>query len=283
MENRAMVDLLKMPVRPFRAKDLRTYSHVALVDTQPAFANNSFPDTRRATIVIDQHSSDKKIPADLFIRDEACGATCVILARCLVLLKAKIPASLATALAYGILSDTLNFYRCKFPQVIETYLKILPFSDLGLLAHIQNPSRSRKFFTTLSKAIRSATAYGPVMVSHIGRVENPDLVSQVCDFLLTYEDAQWSLCTGRFRQTLHMSLRGHHPSSKASLILRNVVPEKSQAGGHATIAGGAFRVQRRGKKVLWSTAEQEIERNLLHELGQPRVKRPLYPFDGNGG
>jgi len=60
--------------------------------------------------------------------DPDCGATCVLLAKAIISLKIAIPPDIATAIAYGILSDTLNLYRAKTEDVFKTYLKILSFA-----------------------------------------------------------------------------------------------------------------------------------------------------------
>jgi nanoRNase/pAp phosphatase (c-di-AMP/oligoRNAs hydrolase) len=64
-ENRAMVQILKIPVHKLRAAWLKRYRQIALVDTQPQFANNSFPKNRKATIVVDQHAAAVPPAADL--------------------------------------------------------------------------------------------------------------------------------------------------------------------------------------------------------------------------
>src|SRR5690242_3866413 len=126
-ENKAMVRLLRMPVHPLRSTWLKRFPSVALVDTQPAFENNSFPKNARATIVIDQHPSATKPNAELALVDPQCGATCVIVAQALLLLGGPIPPRVATALAYGILTDTLDLYRAERPDVVQTYLQVLHF------------------------------------------------------------------------------------------------------------------------------------------------------------
>ncbi|MDD5216536.1 MAG: DHH family phosphoesterase, partial [Candidatus Omnitrophica bacterium] len=156
VENRAMVGILKMPVHKLKAADFKKYNRVALVDTQPVFENNAFPKNRKATLVIDQHPSVERPAAELSIVDTECGATSTILAQCLLLLRIEIPVRIATALAYGILTDTMNLYRAKHAEVIDIYLDILSRSDLWVLAHIQNPPRSRRFFMTLGQGIQNA-------------------------------------------------------------------------------------------------------------------------------
>lgn len=278
MENREMVRILKMPVHKLKAADLKKYNCIALVDTQGAFENNSFPKNRKATIVIDQHPSDKKPLAELAIVDVNCGATSVILAQCLLMLETEINPRVATALTYGILTDTLNLYRSHSPELIEIYLKILSHSDLKALAHIQNPVRSRKFFTTLGRGIQNAMRKRDLLVSHLGSVEHPDLVAQIADFLLTYQDACWSVCTGRYKGKLHVSLRTSKANVDAGEILRDAFENRGQAGGHDVIAGGSVKLGENAEESVWTETENTIIARLTKRLRIPAKREFAHPF-----
>ena len=277
-ENRGMVNILQIPAYKLKPKDFRRFDHVALLDTQPVFENNSFPKNRRATIVIDQHPSVKKPEADLLILDPDCGATSVILGQALLHAKIEIPSSVATALAYGIVSDTLNLYRAGRPDIIQTYLGILPYCDLQALGRIQHPQRTKSFFTTLGRGIQNGKVRRGLIVSHLGPVENPDFVSQVADFLLTYKKIEKSVTTGRYKGKLYVSLRISNPNAEAGEILRDVFSNRRDAGGHNGIAGGSFYVGEALDKSAWEEAERTFVERLLKKL-RITVKGDFnYPF-----
>jgi nanoRNase/pAp phosphatase (c-di-AMP/oligoRNAs hydrolase) len=268
-ENRAMVKLLKMPLHRLKAGEIARFRSVALVDTQPAFENNAFPRSRRAAIVIDQHEPVERVSADLTLLDTECGATCVILAQALLLQDGEIPAPLSTALAYGILSDTLDLYRVDRDDVIQTYLRVLRRSDMRTLAQIQNPQRSRRFFTTLSRGLQSAAAYRRVMVAHLGAVSSPEDVAHAADFLLTYDRADWSLCTGRLKSHLYLSLRSEVAGAEAHHVLRDVVNDPSEAGGHGSIAGGRVTIGVKATDGDWRRLERTLQERLAARLKLP--------------
>ncbi|MBI3306871.1 MAG: DHH family phosphoesterase [Candidatus Omnitrophica bacterium] len=280
VENRSMVHILKLPVHKLRAGDIRKYENVALMDTQPGFENNSFPANRRPAMIIDQHPFVTKPDAALTIIDTECGATCVVLAQALLILKLEIPAPVATALAYGILTDTLNLYRSPRPDVIKTYLDILRFCDMRALAKIQNPARSRKFFTTLGKGIEQAMMKRGLMISKLGDVESPDLIAQVADFLLTYKGAHWAMCLGRFKGKLHVSLRMEKSQVTASEILRDIFFDRRDAGGHDVIAGGSFYIGSKAGANVWEEAEDQLIERILKRLRIPAKVEFYHPFRG---
>lgn len=277
-ENRTMVKILKIPAYKLRAGDLESGVNIATVDTQPEFKNNSFPKGRRAALVIDQHSSDHLPAADLAVIDTQCGATSVILAQCLFLSKIRIPVRLATALAYGILSDTQDFFRCSHPNVLQTYLMTLEHSDLRLLARIRNPPRSAEFFTTLGKGIRNAVVGGQLMVSNLGDVLSPDRVSQTADFLLPYRGVSWSFCMGRYKDDLYFSIRGTCADFQAGEVLRAICENRGQAGGHDTIAGGSIRVGKSSSVSVWEKTEKVLVERLIKRLRIPPKSCFYHPF-----
>lgn len=277
-ENREMVKILRLPVYRLHTSDFDKFEHVALVDTQPSFGNNSFPQKRKATIVIDQHQADTKPAADFSIVDSSAGATSVLLAQSLLASGLEIPNRLATALVYGILSDTMNLYRASRSEIVETYLTLLPRSDLKALTRIQNPERSRAFFATLQRGIENAILRRRLIVSHLGHVESPDLVAQIADFLLSCKGVYWAFCTGRFGEHLHASLRVANPSGMAAEILRDIFSNRGQAGGHGAIAGGKLRIGSHEDEHLWEGTEQLLAQRLAKRLRIPARSTFSYPF-----
>jgi len=278
MENRAMVRTLRIRMHRFHPVLLKRHANVALVDTQPAFQNNPFPGNRKATLVLDQHPSDTAPEAGLAIVDPLCGATSVLVAQALLQSSVDIPARVATALAYGILTDTLDLYRARRPDVVQTYLEVLPHADMRALARVQNPVRPRKFFSVLGRGIREAVLYRRLVVTHLGGVDTPDRVSQVAEFLLTFRRAHWCFTTGRFKGRLHASLRTIRQDAQAGEVLRDVFDKRNQAGGHGPIAGGSCRIGSEASEEVWQAKEQMLRLRLLKRLRVSGKVEPRKPF-----
>lgn len=278
MENRTMVRLLRIPLHRMRKVWFKTYSHIALVDTQPAFDNNPCPGAKHPAMIIDQHGSHTPPQADLVLIDPECGATCVMIAQALLLRHESIPARVATALAYGILTDTLDLYRAKRPDVVQTYLRVLQQADMRALARIQNPARSRRFFATLGKGIVETTRFRRLLISHLGVVETPDLVSQVAEFLLACRGITWCLVTGRYGGRLHASLRTSSPDAEAGEALRAAFGNPRQAGGHGPIGGGSCRLGADATPETWRERELELQTRLLKRLHIAAKTEPRCPF-----
>jgi len=277
-ENRAMVRLLRIPIHKIKRATFRKYAGVALVDTQPPFENNVFPKNGRASIVIDQHPSTARPDADFVVVDPECGATCVIVAQALLAREKEIPSRVATALAYGILTDTLDLYRARRPEVVQTYLDVLRFADMRALARIRNPVRPRRFFSTLGQGIIGAQQFRRVLVAHLGQVDTPDRVAQVAEFLLAYRRALWCMVTGRYKGRLHASLRTTRSDIQAGEVLRQAFANPREAGGHGPIAGGSCRVGIETSEQAWENRQLELQTRLLKVLRVSAKVEPRKPF-----
>ena len=277
VENRNMANFLSLPVHVVKSGEIEKFSNTALVDTQPAFENNPFPADRHATMIIDQHAPVHAPSADLSIIDTECGATSVILAKAILLLKIDIPERLATALAYGIISDTLNLYRAKRRDIIDTYLKVLSFANIHTLARIQLPHYDKQYYKTLDGAITKAYMRKGLMICHLGKVSVPDLVSQIAEFFLCYEKTDWILVTGRFNRRLHTSLRTKRKDCDSAKILRECFDKPEDAGGHGQIAGGSLRIHKPSEKK-WHEEEKNLAAKIVSLLQLKKGGGFYHPF-----
>lgn len=278
VENQTMVRILKIPVRPLRRKsDLRRFRSVALVDTQPGFGNNPFPKDATAALVVDHHPRLRANGAACAVVDTTAGATSVILAEALLRAGGTIPTDLATALVYGIVSETQDLSRETRDRDIAAYRKLFPLTDIRSLALIQNPQRPEDFFRTLRSSLENAFTAGPLIGAHLGVVSTPDLVSQTADLLLTCEGMRWAFCTGRYLSRLHVSIRATRPGLHAGRLLQGVLGEKERAGGHWSMAGGSIALRAPVREGAWRRAEREVTKRLLRRirLGRCRLRFPF--------
>jgi hypothetical protein len=149
---------------------------------------------------------------------------------------------------------------------------------MRMLARIQNPVRSRKFFVTLGKGILEAAQYRRVLVTHLGPVETPDLVSQVAELLLAYRRVAWCLATGRYKGRLHASLRTIRPDTQAGEVLRDAFLDPRKAGGHGAIAGGSCRLGLNATEEAWRERELTLQTRLLKRLRVSAKVEPRKPF-----
>jgi nanoRNase/pAp phosphatase (c-di-AMP/oligoRNAs hydrolase) len=152
-ENRAMIRVLGLRVSPLGDPSALKGCDFAVVDMQPMTGNNSFPKNRRPIIVIDHHVLRKTTKAEYIDIRTDYGATATILTEYLLESGLEIPADLATALSYGISSETQDLGREAREKDIQAYLALFPISNKKKLALIEHPKLSRDHFMTLSRAL----------------------------------------------------------------------------------------------------------------------------------
>lgn len=265
-ENRAMIRVLGLRMKPLVEEDFKEGTEFALVDMQPKTGNNSFPKNRKPLIVIDHHPLRKTTKADyLDIRTEY-GATATILTEYLIASGLEIPSQLATALSYGISSETQDLGREAREKDIEAYLALFPLSNKKLLANIEHPKLSREHFITLNRALHHSMVYKNAIATTLGEISNPDFVPFTADFLLRLERMSWAICLGRYHGKIIISIRTTNTKGEAGRFLRRLVGKKGTAGGHGMIAGGQVPCGDKEDEAC-TKIEDEIIQDFLKKLG----------------
>ncbi len=278
-ENRMMAERLFLPARPLRKGELAGVPHLALVDTQPPFKNNRCPPRRIPDLILDHHPRHADTHADLALIDETVGATTTILVEALVASGLRVPKRLATAIVYGIGSETQNLGREATPRDMEAYQALWPKANMKTLWRISYPQRPEAFFLTLAHAVREAFVIGRVVGANLGEVNTPDRVAQMADFLLTLEKMQWSIVTARYQGRLHVSLRANDPGAGAGRLLKRLLGGGNRGGGHGMIAGGSLEIGVDAPEQEWREAEEKVVTEFLAHQGLNASDRRR-PFRG---
>ena len=262
-ENRSMLRYLGANLRSAADIALEKFDLVAMVDTQPVFGNNPVEDHAEVDIVIDHHERTERMPGVAFcdIRPNY-GAASSILGEYLREAGITPPIPVATALAYGIQSDTQDFGRETSEADIAVFTALYPLANKRLLSRIENEQQPREYFTAVSRALRDARTYGNAAVCWLGRMLNPDMTGEIADLLLRLDDAEWVLCQGLYKGTLYLSLRTEVRSARADRVAKTIVGELGNAGGHEMIAGGQIPIERDGLRLA-DRLRKQVERSFL--------------------
>ena len=240
-ENKAMIKNLKIAVRPITGINMKNFSVVALVDTQPGAGNNSLAKSILPSIIIDHHqpvrAKSRKSPF-VDIRTNY-GSTSTILTEYLIESNIQgIDRNVATALFYGIKSDTRDLGRSTNPQDKDAFLYLYPRVNFKVLSRIEHPTLSREHFKIFEKAIKNAVIYKDVIVSDVDKIDNPDSLAEMADLLVRLEGITWSLCLGMFQDNVYFSVRTKKARGRADRIVQKMVQKIGSAGGHNMIAAG---------------------------------------------
>lgn len=265
-ENRAMIRVLGLKLVPLSESDFRPGTEFALVDMQPKTGNSSFPKKRKPLIIIDHHPLRKTTKADFIDVRTEYGATATLATEYLLASGLEISSKLATALSYGISSETQDLGREAREADIQAYLALFPRSNKKLLASIVHPRLPRDYFVTLSRALHHSMVYKNALSTTLGEVQNPDFVPFIADFMLRVERINWAICVGRYKDRLVVSIRTTNVKGNAGTFLRHLIGKRGTAGGHGMIAGGQIPCASMDHEGFMKL-EEELVRNFLKKLG----------------
>lgn len=282
-ENRSMIQYLGIAMKPASETAPDKFDLVAMVDTQPGFGNNPIDDSRRVDVVLDHHERHGRMPGVALcdIRPNY-GATSTMLSEYLHEAGITPAAPTATALVYGIQSDTQDFGRETSDADIRAFTRLYPLANKRLLSRIENEQEPREYFTAVSRALRDTRTYENAALCWLGRTINPDMTGEIADLLLRLDEAEWVLCQGLYRGVLYVSLRTEIRNSDASGVAAKIVGELGTAGGHEMLAGGQINVERDSIKTA-NSLRRKVERNFLDYFKfDPKARRMLVSRAGEG-
>ena len=152
----------------------------------------------------------------------------------------RMPSTLATALLYGIQSDTTSFTRGCTDAEFEAAAYLFPAADSDALERIANPQVDSETLDVKAKAINERTVDRSFLVSHVGEISNRDALPAAADELVRLEGVTVAIVTGERDGCLHLSGRSQddrvHMGRTLSAALESI-PEAS-GGGHARMGAG---------------------------------------------
>jgi len=241
-QNRAMVRLLNMDLRKlildWEIEDLLNESDIVLcVDFSHPGANNILPESCVPHIVIDHHTSEERPAGDVILVRSEFAATSSLVASVLMNSGIEMNSNVATALAFGIRTDTLGFTRSFNAVDLRALSWLGAWIDWDLMRTFQSPPRSQEVLSIFREALSNATLENGLMLAPISNMVDRDALSQVADFLLPTEDVDIVVSYGVRMSKVILSAR----SSKDSLHIGKILSRhfaKGSAGGHRSLAGG---------------------------------------------
>lgn len=271
-ENRALVRVLDIPLVPLDQLFPGFEGPVILVDTQPGRANIDLPPHITPVAVIDHHpdwGQNASVPfVDL---RENYGAASTIVTEYLQSAEVPLDPRVATALFYGIASETQSLGReAKSADIVASQF-LYPYVNKRLLGEIENPLLDRDYFRFIGQALQGALLYGDVLVTILESIPYSEAVAEVADFLMRFESARWTLCVALHGGHLYVSVRTRDTEATAGLLLASILPA-GMAGGHGMIAGGKIKTSPR----TWKDDASKIVQDFLRALGKSKARpQPL--------
>jgi nanoRNase/pAp phosphatase (c-di-AMP/oligoRNAs hydrolase) len=237
-ENQAMVKALGVEVRTITSEELDEYDGLALVDVQPSVFGDPPPlRVTKPDVVIDHHPERPGWDAPLKDLRTSYGATSTILAEYLQAAGLEVRPKLATALLYGIKSDTQLLGRDTSHHDIGAFAFVHTYHSPALLRRIERPALPSAGLRALGRALATSRVEEGIHLLVLGRVRE-DVIPQVADLGLQAEGAEWAIAAGVVGSDLVFSVRNVGWVRAAGEVVRAVVEGMGLGGGHRSMAKG---------------------------------------------
>lgn len=238
-DNLAMIRYLRIPMVPLTDRLKASYTRFAMVDSQPhhnpAFEGIPF------SIVIDHHPVVAEHPVEAAYVDirPQYGAVSTLLAEYLRAYHIRPGIGLATALQYGIRTDTATFTRTGTETDLRAYQYLAAHGDTALLTRILRSEYLPEWLKYFGRAFSSMHQYRSGAYCYLGTVENPDILVVVADFFTRVHGLKWVAICGVYNDTVVVIFRGDgHLDLGAFAASR--LGGFGNAGGHRALARAEF-------------------------------------------
>jgi nanoRNase/pAp phosphatase (c-di-AMP/oligoRNAs hydrolase) len=258
-ENRTMTHLLEIEIAPASRETLKSYNKIAMVDVEPAYFGDRLS---HADIVIDHHPGYASGIAPFEDVRVDYGATATIMTEYLICAEERISERLATALVYGIRSDTLALSRRVTENDMFAMMHLYPLANYNLLRQIDRPEMPVSFARILSRVMKRLTVRDGLIALHLGTVERDDLIVQMADFCLQFEGVEWVAISGKLGPDLVIAVRNHGVGrGNAGETVKRLFGEIGSAGGHRNMSKAVIPL-RKWRERYGTTRDKAIEPRL---------------------
>ncbi len=271
-ENLAMLAALGIEVRTVAPADLEECDGLVLVDVQPAVFGDDMPARLRSVdVVIDHHP--ERAGYDAVIRDirPGYGATATILTGYVRSAGMELRPKLATALIYGVKTDTQLLGRETSRQDVAAFAFLHQWHSPALLRRIERPALPLDGLQALGRALARTSVDDGIHLLVLGRVRE-DVIPQVADLGLQADGAEWSIAAGIVGSDLVFSVRNVGYVRAAGEAVRAVVEGLGVGGGHRSMAKGIIPLK--AFRKTYGRADRKTIRSALLEAFVKAIHRP---------
>lgn len=240
------------------------YDYLIVVDTQPNAGNVTIPKGFFPYVVIDHHNfrvQTKK--AKIYDVRTNYGSTCTIISEYYKKLGLEPDVNTATALYYGMKTDTVGSGRTNTTMDMDMMAFIFPFISLKKLTKIESPELPQYYFKNMKKAIECSNIMDELIFCDLGDVRNADLIAETSDFLLRMRDIKWTFVVGRIDAGAFFSLRSKSGKSRVGSIALSIVKGIGFGGGHVKSAGGQIPLNNKNYEEIIDI----IKKRLIKKVG----------------
>jgi len=241
-ENLAMLKLLDIQIDRISPDELhKDGARLALVDVQPPYFEQPLG---RVDLVVDHHPKRTTFKARFADLRTAYGATSTIFTEYLRAAGMEPTQRLATALLYGIKTDTLFLERGSNLADLSAFSYLYPLANKAIIARIERPALPREDLEALGRALCRLQLDNGVAVIHMGEINREDVIPQMAEFCLQIEGVEWGVVSGLVKDRVVISVRNVGYVKSAGEIMKKLYDDIGSAGGHRAMAKAVVPLDR---------------------------------------
>lgn len=270
-ENRAFANLLGIDLEVFTDIDTvrEEYDTIALLGRLEDLDGP-------VEVLFDHETHDEDEPEAEFsdIRTNVASLS-TILTKYVQEFDMAISESVATALLYGIRSETFDFKRETSPADLTAAAYLYPFADHDILEQVESPSLSAETFDVLAEAITSREVQGSHLISNAGFIHTQEALAQAAQQLLNLEGITTAAVFGIDDETIHIEAHSKDIRMDIGSILEDAVEEVGEVAGHSTKASATIPLG-----IFTGLEPDEGDREAFLDLVEEAVKSKLFTAIG---
>src|SRR4030043_493710 len=204
-QNERLVELLGISLTPYPEVNPGEFNRKALVDNQPG--HHEILGAHQYDLVIDHHPRLPETAARLVDIRPEYASNSSIMTEYLRAARIKPSLKLATALYYGIKTDTSNFERPAIEADVRAFHYLFNFTRRALVRRLDFAELNLLMLKYFRKGFRRFRQRHHRAYVFLGTVPNPDVLVILADFFLRLEEIHWTIVGGIFEDNLVVIFR----------------------------------------------------------------------------
>ncbi|MGA7876876.1 MAG: DHH family phosphoesterase [Desulfoferrobacter sp.] len=268
LNNLTLIRLLRVPLVVLDKNNIEEFKSITtkyvIVDGQPN--HNEVFSQFDYSVIIDHHPLTPSAEAPFVDIRPDYGATATMLTEYLKAAQIKPSQSIATALLYGIKTDTRNFERHTIDKDIEAFRYLYSLANHNILIKVEISDLSLRDLKFFQKAIERKHVVKERIFAHIDEVPTPDILVLIAEFFLKVHDISWSIISGIHEQSLIVIIRNDGYRKDAGKAIKRAFKNLDcSAGGHKAMARAEIPLESLSE-VLTKCNSTAIERYIRKRL-----------------
>ncbi len=258
-----MIDFLHIDIHPVETISLREEDEIILVDCQKGNANvKNFIGNEIACI--DHHKiQDTDCYRFFDIRD--AGSCSSLIADYFFNNNIPMDTELATTLLYGLKMDTANLTRGVSNLDIDVFSSLYKQSSHDILMKLDSNNITLRDLSAYTNGIKNLSITNRIGFANLGYNLSDAIIGTLADFLLTLSEIDFIVTYSLREDGIKFSVRSGLETYNCALIIKKVLKDFGDGGGHAHMAAGFVPVSKEMADIVIS----QIQNRFINEITCP--------------